>query len=100
MVSGIGCALHAVGPVEPNCCCSAGHWPWQMSDWPVPAGHSSGPASSTKRNSLFQVAASLERATALKSGSQLAAQPKIAPSPRSPTHASCGGLAIAENDAP
>src|SRR5947209_3819722 len=62
----------------PGHCCSL-----QMSCSPVPAGQSIGPYISTKRHSLVQVTPSIDVATALKSGSQLAPQPNSMPSERS-----------------
>src|SRR5690242_10070724 len=68
--------------------------------WPgVPAGQASGPASSTKRKTFFHCA-SVKRATALKSGSQLAAQPISEPSGLLPRQARRGAPATAVKVAP
>src|SRR5690606_7820603 len=96
------------GPFAPNCRlrsvwhvgqshCTTSH----VSCCTVPSLHFTAPAISTNRHTFSQLAPpSLDRATALKSGSQLAPQPNNTPSLRSARHASCGAPASSVNVAP
>ena len=84
----------------PKSDCQRGHsLTSHTSCWIVPTAHCSGPAISTKRNTLVQAAPSAERPSANRSGCQLAPHENSA-SPRSPRHAARGGAVSGLNVSP